>query len=93
MACQNYYVGARNQCSRRTLAFGNRAKGTSRPDSDVDIALALMPAQEDHDRALGDHFALPAVWQRKLETIVGGSVSLTAIVPNTPGDTECEALA
>jgi predicted nucleotidyltransferase len=34
--------------------FGSRAKGTSRPDSDVDIAVSLMPAKRNNDWALGD---------------------------------------
>ena len=33
--------------------FGSRAKGTSGSDSDVDIALALMPPRGDHDLGLG----------------------------------------
>ena len=68
--------------------FGSRAKGISRPESDVDIALSLMPAQGDHDWALGDYFALATAWQGELEAIVSRHVSLTAIVPDTPGDTE-----
>ncbi len=68
--------------------FGSRAKGTARPDSDVDIAVSLMPAQGGHDWALGDYLALSPMWQRTLEAIVGRHVSLTAIVPDTPGDTE-----
>jgi len=68
--------------------FGSRAKGTSGPDSDVDIAVSLMPAQEGHDWALGDYLALSPMWQRTLEAIVGRHVSLTAIVPDTPGDAE-----
>jgi predicted nucleotidyltransferase len=68
--------------------FGSRAKGTSRRDSDVDIAVSLMPAQGGHDWALGDYLALSPMWQRTLEAIVGRHVSLTAIVPDTPGDAE-----
>jgi predicted nucleotidyltransferase len=34
--------------------FGSRAKGTARRNSDVDIAVSLMPAQRGHDWALGD---------------------------------------
>jgi predicted nucleotidyltransferase len=68
--------------------FGSRAMGTSRPDSDVDIAVSLMPARGDHDWALGDYLALWPMWQRTLEAIVGRHVSLTAIVPDTPSDTE-----
>jgi predicted nucleotidyltransferase len=68
--------------------FGSRAKGTSRLDSDVDIAISLMPAQEGHDWPLGDYLALSPMWQRTLEAIVGRHVSLTAIVPDTPGAAE-----
>lgn len=68
--------------------FGSRAKGTTRPDSHVDIAVTLMPAQDGHDWALGDYLAFSPAWQRSLEAIVGRHVSLTAIVPDTPGDTE-----
>jgi len=67
---------------------GSRPKGTSRPDSDVDIAVSLMPARGGHDWALGDYLALSPVWQRSLEAIVGRRVSVTAILPETPGDTE-----
>lgn len=67
--------------------FGSRAKRTSRPDSDVDIAISLMPPREDHNWALPDYFALANDWRRELKKIVG-RVSFTAIVPNTPGDTE-----
>ena len=68
--------------------YGSRTKGTARPDSDVDIAVSLMPAQGGHDWALGDYLALTPVWQRTLEAIVGRHVNLTAILPDTPGDTE-----
>jgi predicted nucleotidyltransferase len=68
--------------------FGSRAKGTSRPDSDVDIAVSLMPAKGDHNWAFGDYFALANDWRHALEKIVGRHVSFTAIVPTTPGDTE-----
>ena len=68
--------------------FGSRAKGTSRPDSDVDIAVSMMPAKGNHDWALGEYFSLAMTWQHELERIVGRHVSFTAIVPDTPGDTE-----
>ena len=68
--------------------YGSRTKGTAGPDSDVEIAVSLMPAQGGHDWALGDYLALSPVWQRTLEAIVGRHVSLTAILPDTPGDTE-----
>jgi predicted nucleotidyltransferase len=68
--------------------FGSRAKGTARPDSDVDIAIALMPATGSHDWALRDYLAYAKEWRPKLEQIVQRHVSLTAIVPDTPGDKE-----
>jgi predicted nucleotidyltransferase len=64
--------------------FGSRAKGTSRPDSDVDIAVSLMPPVRNHDWALATYLALSVDWRRQLEKIVGRRVSLTAIVPDTP---------
>jgi hypothetical protein len=48
----------RTNAVRKLWLLGSRAKGTSRPDSDVDIAIALMPAKRGHDWALGDYFAL-----------------------------------
>ena len=47
---------------RELWLFGSRAKGTARADSDVDIAIALMPAVGKHDWALGDYFALKSTW-------------------------------
>ena len=67
--------------------FGSRSTGRSRPDSDVDIAIALMPrAADGTDWALGSYFALHSDWKRQLEAIVGRHVSLEVIVPNTPED-------
>ena len=61
--------------------FGSRAKGTSRPDSDVDIAIALMSPKANHNWALGDYFAFADNWRRELEKVVQRRVSFTAIVP------------
>lgn len=68
--------------------FGSRAKGTARPDSDVDIAIALMPPKGSHDWALRDYLAHTNEWRLKLEQVVRRHVSLTAVVPDTPGDRE-----
>jgi predicted nucleotidyltransferase len=59
--------------------FGSRADGHARPDSDVDIAIALMPAAF----AYGNYVALGDGWQRELEAIVGRHVSLEATDQNT----------
>lgn len=75
-----------NGSVRELWLFGSRATGRSRPDSDVDLALALMPATDGTDWALGNFFALDADWRRELEAIVGRHVSLEAIAPNTPED-------
>jgi predicted nucleotidyltransferase len=67
--------------------FGSYAKGTAQPDSDVDLALVLMPAAGKHDWASGDYVvALHSEWKSALESIVGRHVSLEAITPDTPGD-------
>jgi len=68
--------------------FGSRAKGTARPESDVDIAIALMPPKQSHDFALRDYLAHANEWRLKLEQIVQRHVSFTAIVPDTPADEE-----
>jgi predicted nucleotidyltransferase len=75
-----------NGSVRELWLFGSRATGRSRPDSDVDIALALMAATDGTDWALGNYFALHGNWKRELEAIVGRHVSLEAIVPDTPED-------
>jgi predicted nucleotidyltransferase len=72
-----------NDSVRELWLFGSRAAGCSSPGSDVDLAVALMPA----DEALGKYFALAdKSWKPKLEEIVGRHVSLEAILPDTPED-------
>jgi predicted nucleotidyltransferase len=70
---------------RELWLFGSRAQGFSRHDSDVDLAIALMPQRgTNDDPALGQYFALAdRSWQPELEKIVGRHVSLEAIRPNT----------
>ena len=75
-----------NGSVRELWLFGSRATGRSTPESDVDIAIALMPATDGTDWALGNYFALDSAWKRQLEAIVGRHVSLEAILPNTPED-------
>jgi predicted nucleotidyltransferase len=66
--------------------FGSRAAGRSRPDSDVDLALALMPPTGKHDWAAGNYIALHSEWKRELEAIVGRHVSLEASEPGSDED-------
>ena len=75
-----------NGSIRELWLFGSRATGHSRPKSDVDIAVALMPATSGTDWALGNYFALHSDWKQQLEAIVGRHVSLEAILPDTPED-------
>src|SRR6266536_1404981 len=79
---------SRNGNVREMWLFGSRATGRSRPDSDVDLALVLMPANGKHDWAAGNYFALHSEWKRGLETIVGRHVSLEALLPGSKEDAE-----
>jgi predicted nucleotidyltransferase len=72
-----------NDSVRQLWLFGSRATGRSRPDSDVDLALALMPPKGKHDWALGNYFALESKWKQQLEEIVGCHVSLQPLVPDS----------
>lgn len=72
-----------NESVRELWLFGSRATGQSRPDSDVDLAVALMPPKGKHDWALGNFVALDSQWKRQLEEIVGCHVSLEPLVPDS----------
>jgi len=75
-----------NESVRELWLYGSRARGDSREESDIDLAIALMPPLGEHDWALGNYYALGDGWQRELETIVGRHVSLELIVPGTEPD-------
>jgi predicted nucleotidyltransferase len=77
---------ARNDAVAELWLFGSRANGTSRPDSDVDVGLALMPADSKHDWALGAFYALESEWKAELEAIAGCHVSVVAMVPGTKAE-------
>jgi predicted nucleotidyltransferase len=79
------WAGA-NDSVRELWLFGSRATGHSRPDSDVDLALALMPPKGNTDWALGNYFAFESEWKRQLEQIVGRHVSLEPLVLGTDED-------
>ena len=82
--CGLHAWASSNSSVRELWLFGSRADGSSRPDSDVDVAIALMRATDNTDWALGAYFALHSVWKQQLEAIVGRHVSLEAILPDTP---------
>jgi predicted nucleotidyltransferase len=75
-----------NESVRELWLYGSRARGDSREESDIDLAITLMPPIGKHDWAFGNYSALGDAWQRELETIVGRHVSLEAIVPGTGAD-------
>ena len=69
---------------RQLWLFGSRVKGGAKPDSDLDIAISLMPA----DWALGKYVALSDKWQIEIETLIGCKVSFGAIRPGSELDIE-----
>jgi predicted nucleotidyltransferase len=75
-----------NDNVRELWLFGSRATGRSRSDSDVDIAIALIPPTGNNNWAFGNYYAFGDEWQRQLTAIVGRHVSLEAIIPNTAED-------
>ena len=64
---------------RQLWLFGSRARGDARENSDVDIAITLVPPDGNHDWAFGNYTALGDAWQHELKKIVGRHVSLQGI--------------
>jgi len=77
---------AQNRSVREVWLFGSRAKGTARPDSDVDLAIKLMPASKGTDWALWRYSQFGDKWQNELIAILGRHVSLELFPPSDPGD-------
>ena len=67
---------AQNRNVSEVWLFGSRARGDAREDSDVDLALTLMPPKGNHNWALGNYASLGKNWQAELEKVVGLHVSL-----------------
>jgi predicted nucleotidyltransferase len=80
------YWASKNDNVRELWLFGSRVEGRSRPGSDVDLALVLMPPSGKHDWAAGNYIALHSDWKRELEGIVGRHVSLEALEPGSEED-------
>jgi predicted nucleotidyltransferase len=68
-----------NDCVHELWLFGSRAKGTSEPDSDIDIALALMPPSGKTNWALAAYVESFEEWKAELRAAVNWPVSLVAI--------------
>jgi predicted nucleotidyltransferase len=75
-----------NGSVRELWLFGSRAQGCAQPDSDVDLALALVPSKKaNDDRAFTNYFFSKDQWKQQLEDIVGRHVSLETISPDMSG--------
>ena len=59
--------------------FGSRTKGVAREDSDIDIAVLLMPPDGNHNWALANWVEFFDQWKAELKSAVNWPVSLTAI--------------
>jgi predicted nucleotidyltransferase len=70
-----------NDCALELWLFGSRAKGTSDPDSDIDIALTLMPPSGKTNWALAAYVEAFDDWKAEFRAAVNWSVSLVAIGP------------
>jgi predicted nucleotidyltransferase len=78
----------RNENVFELWLFGSWVKGGSTPESDVDIALMLMPPVDKHNWALGNYAVFRSEWKKQLEAIVGRKVDLRLIGPDFDLDQE-----
>ena len=70
---------------REIWLFGSRAEDRARPDSDIDLAITLMPPSGNHDWALGNYVAKGDEWQRELIAALKWDVDLTMLPPGFTG--------
>jgi len=61
-AAQTRYV-------KEVRLFGSRAKGSARPDSDIDLAITVGGSDDGVVR--GNYFAVGPEWQRQLSDLLG----------------------
>ena len=62
LAAQTRYV-------KEVRLFGSRAKGSARPDSDIDLAITVGGSDDGVVR--GNYFAVGPEWQRQLSDLLG----------------------
>ncbi|MCJ2068147.1 nucleotidyltransferase domain-containing protein [Methylobacterium sp. J-030] len=80
---------AGNENVAEVWLFGSRAKGTARPDSDVDLALVLVPGapgDPGHDWPEGNYQALGDRWEADLTDVIQHDVHLKRFA--RPGEKE-----
>ena len=71
---------------RELWLFGSRAQGCARPNSDVDLAIALMPDKGTGSSPFGELFCLKIQMESgELKAIVGRHVSFEGMVPGAAG--------
>jgi predicted nucleotidyltransferase len=63
--------------------FGSRAKGTARPDSDIDLAVTVT-SNERENTAFGVFCALADQWKRQLGERTGRHVCVQWYGPESP---------
>jgi len=76
-----------NDAVRELWLFGSRAKGNPQPDSDIDVAIALMPPNGKHNWALAAYVEFFDEWKAEFRAILEWNVSLVAIGPDFDMDT------
>jgi len=72
---------ATNPYIRRVWVYGSRAKGTHRPDSDIDIAVELEPVA-DSEEALTVWMAHAGAWRWQLQSGISPKVDLEWFDPD-----------
>ncbi len=78
----------RTNAVREVWLFGSRAKDTSSPDSDVDLAIALTLPSPSGDWALHEYFKRRCEWALELKQVVGLHFDLRAFSPGTSKENE-----
>jgi predicted nucleotidyltransferase len=82
---------AHNSNVRELWLFGSRAKGTADAQSDVDIALLLMPPTDNINWALAAYVEFFDDWKAELRVALNREVSLVAIGSGYEMNTEVRA--
>ena len=77
----------RNQKIREIWLFGSRARGTAKPDSDIDLAITLT----SHPNWLPIYLAFADKWQNEIATLTNSKVSLQPFL-RLPDEARQEAI-
>jgi predicted nucleotidyltransferase len=69
-ACTIRHWAGAAQYVKEVRLFGSRARGRSKPDSDVDLAITIGDGTEDPDTIRGVYFAVGKNWQAELSALL-----------------------